>query len=112
MGEIDVVYKIPLIIEFEARFIQKVQGPNKAVKTVLWVDPNAWIDQPDYEEDDTESSFIVEERKCMPIYTKTKTNGDVVISFNHDIEWKYAESDIAAQMQEAGAIQMQLVSAI
>ena len=78
-GGADVIYKIPLVVEFNERWIQKEQGPNRAEKRVYWVDPNAWIDQPDYQENDAEADLVVEEEKCMPIFTKTNTNGDVLV---------------------------------
>jgi hypothetical protein len=79
VGGTDVIYKIPLLIEFEERWIQKEQGPNRADKRIYWVDPNAWIDQPDYQENDAEADLVAEEAKCVPIFTKTTPQGDVFV---------------------------------
>ena len=71
MKDSNQVYKIPLIIEFDARVIEKEQGPNVVESEKVWIDPNAWVDEPDYEEDDTETALVKDELKCLPLYTRS-----------------------------------------
>lgn len=49
--------------------------------------------------------------KCLPIYAKTDSEGNINLAFNHPIVFKIDKDDLMAEVMASGAIQFQLVTA-
>ena len=74
-----------------------------------------WLDEPDLNDEgsDLEFYFPVDETKCLPLYARTNSAGQISVVFNHPIEFTYADTDFAADaIVTSGGIQVQLLSVI
>ena len=92
----EVVYKLPVVVKF-FDIVFKEQGDVEE-PTIEWVPANAYIDEPGYEEDDSETVVSMEADEgdqCLPLYVRTNNKGQVKVRFNHIIAFKYDEADLA-----------------